>query len=141
MHFASTEYLKIFLAVANEERYDALIGQATINSKKGNKSRARVLAYEALSAKPGSQDAYNLIGNLYFTSFDDCRRGKSKVLDRGVFLAAYEMYQKAGNKSHMQASREQFPSIEEIFSENYEDGQNITVGCWINQTVSLKRRD
>ena len=129
------------LASSNNEKYDALIGQATANSKKGNKTRARTLAYEALSAKPGSAQAYNLIGNLYFTSYDDCKGGKSKVLDRGVFLAAYDMYQKAGNTSQMKASKEQFPSVEEIFTETYKDGQSITVGCWINQTVSIQTRD
>jgi len=129
------------LATTSEEKFDALMGQATINSKKGNKTRSRTLAYEALSAKPGSSEAYNLIGNLYYGSYDDCKGEKSRVLDRVVFIAAYDMYQKAGNKRQMQACKEQFPSIEEIFNENYEEGQNITVGCWINQTVSLKRRD
>jgi len=128
------------LAGNKDEKFDAIMGQASVNSKRGNKTRARALAYEALSAKPGSAEAYNLIGNLYFTSFEDCKGGESKVKDRGVFLAAYEMYQKAGNSSQMQASKEQFPSIEEIFSENYEEGQSITVGCWINQTVTIKRR-
>ncbi|MBC6409898.1 MAG: tetratricopeptide repeat protein [Ekhidna sp.] len=129
------------LAATDEEKHDALMGQATVNSKKGNKSTARTLAYEALDTKPGSPEVYNLIGNLYFTSFDDCRGGESKVLDRSVFLAAYDMYKKAGNKPQMQASKEQFPSIEEIFNENYEEGQDITVGCWINRTVAIKRRD
>lgn len=129
------------LASSNEEKYEALIGQAVANSKLGNKSRARTLAYEALSAKPGSTEAYNLIGNLYFTSYDDCRGDKSKVMDRGVFLAAYKMYEKAGNKTQMTASKEQFPSIEEIFNEGMEEGQSITVGCWINESVKLKRRD
>ncbi|MEO9871911.1 hypothetical protein [Ekhidna sp.] len=128
------------LASSGEEKYDALIGQAVANSKLGNKSRSRTLAYEALSTKPGSSEAYNLIGNLYFTSFDDCRGDKSIVMDRGVFLAAYKMYEKSGNKSQMQASKEQFPSIEEIFNEGMEEGQSITVGCWINESVSLQRR-
>ncbi|GAB4245941.1 MAG: hypothetical protein Tsb0034_24730 [Ekhidna sp.] len=129
------------IATTSEEKHDALMGQASAASKLGMKSKARSLAYEALSAKPGSDRAYNLIGNLYFTSFDDCQGGQSKVLDRGVFLAAYKMYEKAGNQSQMTASKEQFPSIEEIFNEGYEEGQNITVGCWINETVTLKRRD
>lgn len=129
------------LATTTDEKFDALMGLATINSKKGNKTKARSLAYEALSVKPGSSAAYNLIGNLYFTSFDDCAGGKSKVLDRGVFLAAYEMYAKAGNSGQMKASKDQFPSIEEIFNENYEEGKTITVGCWINETVQIKRRD
>ncbi len=128
------------LASGNDEKYDALIGQASANSKLGNKSRARTLAYEALSAKPGSSEAYNLIGNLYFTSYDDCRADQSRVKDRAVFLAAYKMYEKADNRSQMAASKEQFPSIEEIFNEGMEEGQTITVGCWINESVELKRR-
>ncbi|MEQ8904769.1 hypothetical protein [Ekhidna sp.] len=128
------------LASTNEEKFEALMGQAVANSKLGNKSRSRTLAYEALSAKPGSTEAYNLIGNLYFTSFDDCKGDKSKVMDRGVFLAAYKMYEKAGNQSQMAASKEQFPSIEEIFNEGKEEGQTITVGCWINESVKIQRR-
>ena len=129
------------LAEDSEDKYKAAMGLASINSKKGNKTKARSLAYEALSAKPGSAEAYNLIGNLYFTSFEDCSASESKVLDRAVFIAAYDMYAKAGNSAQMKATKEQFPSIEEIFSESYEEGQSVTVGCWINETVSLKRRD
>jgi tetratricopeptide (TPR) repeat protein len=128
------------LASSSDEKFEALMGQAVANSRLGNKSRARTLAYEALSAKPGSAEAYNLIGNLYFTSFDDCRGDKSKVMDRGVFLAAYKMYEKAGNATQMTASKEQFPSIEEIFNEGMEEGQTITVGCWINESVKIQRR-
>jgi len=129
------------LASDDQEKFDALIGQALAQAKIGNKSRARTLAYEALSAKPGSAEAYNLMGNLYFTSYEDCKEGKSKVMDRAVFLAAYKMYEKAGNKEQMKASKEQFPSIEEIFNEGMEEGKSITVGCWINETVVLQRRD
>lgn len=129
------------LATSSEEKFEALIGQAVANSKLGNKSRSRTMAYEALSAKPGSSEAYNLIGNLYFTSYDDCKADQSRVKDRSVFIAAYKMYEKAGNKSQMAASKEQFPSIEEIFNEGMEEGQSITIGCWINETVELKRRD
>lgn len=133
-----TEALK--LASDNDERFSAYMGQAVANSKLGNKSRARALAYEALSAKPGSSDAYNLIGNLYFTSFDDCKGEKSQVQDRAIFIAAYEMYNKAGNSGQMAASKEQFPSIEDIFNEGKEEGDAITIGCWINTTVNLQRR-
>ncbi|WP_421764560.1 hypothetical protein [Ekhidna sp.] len=128
------------LASNADEKFESLMGQAVANSKLGNKSRSRTLAYEALSSKPASKEAYNLIGNLYFTSYDDCRGDKSKVMDRGVFLAAYKMYEKAGNEMQMQASKEQFPSIEEIFNEGMEEGQSITVGCWINESVTLQRR-
>jgi hypothetical protein len=93
-----------------------------------------------LAFYPSYTDAYKLIGDLYMTSFDDCKGGQSKVLDRGVFIAAYDMYQKSGNGEAMSAAKAQFPSIAEIFSENYEEGQVIKVDCWINQSVKIERR-
>ena len=73
-------------------------------------------------------------------SYDDCKEGVSRVKDRGVFLAAYEMYQKAGDSQRMASAKAQFPSIEEIFNENMKEGESLTVGCWINETVKLERR-
>ncbi|MEQ9404243.1 MAG: hypothetical protein RIM99_11685 [Cyclobacteriaceae bacterium] len=130
----------IGLTDVKEEKAESYIGQAVASRKLGRKSAARKYAYEALSAEPGNTKAYNLIGDLYFTSFNECQGGESKVIDRAVFLAAYKMYERSGNTSQMQASKEQFPSIEEIFNENYEEGQSITVGCWINETVAIQRR-
>ena len=127
--------------VANEdEKADALMGKAVISNKLGRKAASRKYAYQSLSSKPNNPNAYNLIGNLYFTSYRECQGGESKVIDRGVFLAAHKMYEKAGNKNQMQVCQEQFPSIEEMFNENYEEGQTITVECWINETVVLVRR-
>lgn len=128
------------LATEDQDKHDALMGQASALNKLGRKATSRAKAYEALKVIPGSADAYNLIGNLYFTSFNTCKEEKSKVKDRGVFLAAYEMYQKAGNSSQMAAAKAQFPSIEEIFSESYEEGQTLAVGCWINTSVKIQRR-
>ncbi len=129
------------LAMSSEEQFDTKMGLATCHSKLGNKKQARSQALEALALMPGATGPYNLIGNLYFTSFSDCKLGESKVLDRAIFIAAYEMYEKAGNQVQMDASKEQFPSIEEIFNENYEEGQEVVLGCWINTTVALARRD
>jgi len=128
------------LALDNEQKFDALMGQASTEVKLGNKKKARSVAYEALSVKPGASAAFNLIGNLYFLSFEECKAGESKVKDRAVYLAAYEMYQKAGNTEQMNACREQFPSIEDIFNESREEGSKITVDCWINESVTLQRR-
>jgi len=128
------------LADNADDKFDALMSQATALSKQGKKSSSRAKAYQALSVKPGDSDAYNLIGNLYFRSFDDCKKEESKVEDRAVFLAAYKMYKLAGNTSQMNAAKEQFPSIEDIFSENYKEGQMISTGCWISETVEIMRR-
>lgn len=128
------------LAETTDQKYDIQMSKASIYAKQGLKAKARAAAYEALSVKPGAKEAFNLIGNLYYGSYNDCKQGTSKVRDRAVFLAAFEMYEKAGNTEQMAAAKEQFPSIEEIFSESMEEGQKITVDCWINETVVLRRR-
>ncbi len=128
------------MAQSNEEKFEVLFGQAVVHSKLGNKVKSRALAYEALSVQPNSEKAYTLIGNLYYNSFQDCAEEESKVKDRAVFIAAYEMYKKAGNVDQMNTAKEQFPTIEDIFSENLEEGKSFTVGCWINETVILRRR-
>ena len=128
------------LAAKPEEKFDTAMGMANVNMKLGRKITARTNAREASSHDPQSTAPYNLIGNLYFSSFANCKGGESKVLDRAIFIAAYNMYQKAGNNLQMAAAKEQFPSIEDIFNENYEEGQEVNLGCWINTSVKLSRR-
>ncbi|MFY0687297.1 MAG: tetratricopeptide repeat protein [Cyclobacteriaceae bacterium] len=124
-----------------EDTYESLIALAKANSQKGAKIEARSFAKEAIAVKPGDMSGYNIIGNLYFTSSESCAGKESITKDRSLFIAAYNMYQKAGNSEQMLACKEQFPSKEEIFNENYEAGDKIIVECWINETVSLATRD
>ena len=74
--------------------------------------------------------------NIEIYSKPDC-----PYCDRAVFIAAYAMYQKAGNSSAMANAKSQFPSQEELFLYNMEVGQSYTVGCWINETITLQKRD
>ncbi len=139
----SIEYFQKSLELTSiaDKKYEALMGLAVSFSKTGNKPKARNLAYEAISIDQQKNEAYNLIGNLYFTSFQDCKKSESRVYDRLAFIAAYDMYRKAGNTQQMNASKVQFPSKEEIFNEGYEKGQELNLGCWINKTVALDTRD
>lgn len=137
-----------------EKYYEEAIGMTDDNAKKGEiyfnlaktygnlgrKSESRSMAYKAIEADPGvSSKAYTHIGNLYLNS-QECYGQQSLVQDRSIYLAAYKMYQKAGNEAAMATAAKQFPSAEEIFSENKELGQEIKVGCWINETVTLQKR-
>lgn len=124
----------------NVEKAEVFVSIARIQQKNKQKSTARNSARRALSYDPSYSDAYKLIGDLYMGSFDDCAGGVSKVEDRAVFIAAYDQYRRAGNSSGMTNAKAQFPSIEEIFNEGKEEGQSITIGCWINTTVKLERR-
>lgn len=130
----------IELADDQQKKAEIYLDMAKINATQGQKSTARANARKALSMDPSQIEAYTLIGNLYFSSYEECRGGESKVKDRGVFLAAYEMYKKAGNTDAMEKAKEQFPSIGEIFEEGMQEGQSMMVGCWIQENVTLQRR-
>jgi len=128
------------LAQTNEQKAEIQYGLANHYRARGLKSQSRSSALAAVSADPSLKEAYKVIGDLYMTSYDDCRQGVSKVDDRAVFLAAYDMYSKAGDNRGMSNAEKQFPSMEEIFELSLKEGQELKVGCWINTTVALKRR-
>jgi len=123
-----------------QKKGEILYAQAASYAKRGHKSKARNSAYKAVGADPSRKVAYKLIGDLYFRSYNDCKAGVSKVQDRAVYLAAFEMYRKAGDAKMMASAKQQFPSIEEIFELDMKEGESITVGCWINETVTIQRR-
>lgn len=124
----------------NLKKSEIYLSMAQMYASSGNKPAARTNARRALANDPSATKAYTLIGNLYMQSYNDCKQGVSKVDDRLVFIAAYNQYKRAGDASAMTKAKEQFPSIEEIFELGLTEGQSMTVGCWINETVVLERR-
>lgn len=126
----------------NTEKAEMYVNIARIQKDQGQKSTARNTARRALSFDPSHSDAFELIGDLYYSSFGSgpCYQQKSQVEDRAVFIAAYDQYRRAGATSKMNSAKAQFPSIEDIFNEGKEEGQALTIGCWINTTVTLERR-
>ena len=138
---ANKYYLEALeLAQSSQQKAEIHYGLANHYRARGLKSQSRSSALAAVGADPSKKEAYKVIGDLYMTSYDDCRQGVSKVDDRAVFLAAYDMYARAGDRRGMSNAEKQFPSMEEIFELSLKEGQEIKVGCWINTTVTLKRR-
>ncbi len=125
----------------NIKKGDIYIDLADIATKQGRKSTARSYARQALEADPSRKEAYAIIGDLYLRSFEDCKGGEDMVKDRAVYIAAYDMYQRAGNAQRMQMAKEQFPSKEDLFNYNYNVGQTIQINCWINESVTISTRD
>ena len=138
---ANKYYLEALeLASTDKQRADIEYGLANHYRARGMKARSRTSAYAAVKSDPSRKEAYKIIGDLYMTSYNDCRQGVSKVDDRAVFLAAHKMYERAGDRKGMTNAEKQFPSMEEIFELSLKEGQELKVGCWINETVTLKRR-
>jgi tetratricopeptide (TPR) repeat protein len=131
------------LVVANnpKDKAEAQLYIGGIESKKGNYNAARDLYRQSVTSDPGNKEAWEKIGDLYYNSFDNCSKKQSLAEDRLVYIAAYEMYVKAGNSNLMARAKAQFPSREEIFLLNWQAGSTQRVGCWINETVILKTRD
>jgi tetratricopeptide (TPR) repeat protein len=130
------------LAENDTQRADAQIEIARIYAQNGRKSAARSAALDAakLDAEK-SKEAWNMIGQLYMTSFNECNGGQSRAKDYSVFIAAYNAYQRAGNSKGMSDARSRFPSKEELFTEGRQPGESINTGCWIGETVTLATRD
>ena len=77
---------------------------------------------------------------MYYNSFNDCKGLENPVHDKAVYMAAYEMFRRAGDSAGMKRAQAQFPTMEEIFTYNIEEGSSYKIGCWINETVKIKKR-
>lgn len=112
---------------------------AKVYSKKGLKTTARDYALKTIQKNIYQTEAHNIIGNLYFYSYDSCKSG-DELRDRAVYIAAYNQFKAAGNQKMMTASKQQFPDMEAVHERNKDVGDEILVGCWINEKVKIQVR-
>lgn len=112
-----------------------------VQRAKGDNSSARDYYRKALTSNPANPEPYSFIGVLYANSAQECNKNVNRAEDRLIFIAAYNMYKKAGDTARMASAKEQFPSKEEIFEVNWDKGQTKQVGCWVNEPVVVDTRD
>ncbi|MEM8582823.1 MAG: hypothetical protein AAGF87_01075 [Bacteroidota bacterium] len=136
-------------AVATEEdaekKSNFLYRMAAIQmSRLGQLSSARSNARRAAEARPGWGKPYILIGDIYARMGRNCGDSWNQRL---AILAAREKYRYArsidsGSASEANSRISQYngslPTREEAFSRNLNSGAEITVGCGINETVTLE---
>src|SRR5690606_17633345 len=138
------KFLKEAQSICTEgsDKADILLYLGSVEARKGNRSGAREFYRQAAAADAGTaKQAYEKIGDLYLNSFDVCKKLESRVTDRLVYLIAYDYYAKAGDSKKMAIAKDGFPSKEEIFTENIENGSRVTVNCWINESTTIRTRD
>lgn len=135
--------LALYTPAEAEKKAEAYLDIARLQQRQGQKSAARSTAYKAIETSGTvAKAAYELIGDLYYNSGNDCH-GADPVAERANFLAAYDMYQKAGDGAKMAKAQAQFPTMADIFtyaSKGYEVGGQISVGCWIGGTATIRKR-
>lgn len=137
---AIQEYEKaIALTSSDKAKAPLYLEIAKLYEYQGQKSNARAAAYKTVNMGGDAKAAYTLIGDLYYTSFEQCK-DNNVLVSRAVYIAAYEMYEKAGNTAKMADAKDQFPTMEEIHQRNKSLGDDITIDCWFNETVSLQKR-
>lgn len=134
-------YYQKALELAKDDEFKGAIyiNMANIYSK-SSKNTSRDYAKKAINIGQFNKEAHTLIGNLYVASYDQCK-AENPIDTRAIFIAAYNEYSLAGNSAKMKELKANFPSKEEIFQYNKNVGDKVTVGCWINVTVSLQTRD
>ena len=132
------------LATNNEDKLKVQMTAGDLASTRGSKAAAREAYRKVIALDPSGKDgkeAYEKIGDLYMASGKDCAKLVSKAEDRLVYLAAFEMYQRAGNGQKMGVAKSNFPAKEEIFEVNWKVGESKSTGCWVSEVVTIRTRD
>ena len=143
---------KFYLEAANQEtvpedKANYLVKIASVNYTQGNFQETRNYALKALDAKPDLGEAYFFIGLAYAASSQAC--GTDQFERSAVYWAAVDKFIKAksvdpsiADRANEQINRysSAFPNNEEAFFRGLTDGQEYTVGCWINEKTTVRTR-
>jgi tetratricopeptide (TPR) repeat protein len=114
-------------------------------NKKQNLPKARNYARKAIELDPDNGRPYILIGSMYAQSMDRC--GGDQFEKQAVLWAAVDKFMQAKKvdpdmtkeaNGYINSYKPRFPSKEDIFFHNYQMGDTYTVGCWINETTTVR---
>jgi tetratricopeptide (TPR) repeat protein len=113
---------------------------------RGQKSRARSLAREAIGYNPNFGKAYLFIGSLYQSSVKGSDCGKGEFEKRMIYAAALRQAQRAAAVDpsisssagrYIRNYRANLPSKKVVFTAGVEPGSSYTIKCWIGETVRV----
>lgn len=123
-------------------KYKLKFAQAA--KSRGQLSKARSLAYEAIKFNPNSGRAYMFIATLYQGSVNSC--GSGEFEKRMVYVAALNKAKRAlavdpgiasTARKYIKTYEANTPSKKLIFQKGIAPGSSYTIGCWINETVKV----
>lgn len=128
-----------------ENKVRALNLLANIQFNQRNYTQARATAQKILQINPNYGKAYILIGDLYANSAANCT--DDDMSGKTVFWAAVDKYIKARSvDSSVESEANQkigqysphFPAKEDLFFRDMVEGASYTVGCWINESTTIR---
>lgn len=128
-----------------DDKATYLYEHAIITAQLNDKVQARSYARKAVDLRPDWGEPYLFIGRLYANSSKEC--GADEFERNAVFWVAVDKFIKAkkvdssvaatANELINQYSR-YFPDKEEGFFRDIHEGDSYTVGCWINETTTVR---
>ena len=109
---------------------------------RGQLSKARSLAREAIGFNPNFGKAYLFIASLYASSANKCGKDEFEkrmtyvaALNKAIKAAALDPSANAGK--YIRSYRGNIPNQKVIFSAGVTPGSSYTVKCWIGETVRV----
>jgi tetratricopeptide (TPR) repeat protein len=124
---------------------DAYIFLAHIYKALSNFSKARAIVLKGMELRPDKGEPYLFIGDLYAISATDC--GDNDLTKKVAYWAAVDKYYKAKQvdpsiaeeaDKRIRTYSAYFPPLEVLFFYNLNEGDSYTVGCWINETTTVR---
>jgi len=135
------------MAETNEEKAEYVLSIAKTYLYKNSYAQARTYALKAIDMRSGWGVPYILIGDCYAQSYSLCDDGE--LGKYGVYWAAVDKYQKAktidgavaeiANKK-IAAMSARFPETKDVFFYSKKNGDSYTVGCWINESTTIRTK-
>jgi len=134
----------IILEEDAEEKAVYYLQLADIYRKLDQFSTARDYALKGIESDPSSGEAYILIGHLYAAS-KSC--GVDDLTNAAIYWVAVDKYIQAKNvdpelteeaNKYITTYSKYFPNNETIFFFSLKVGDTYKVGCWINETTTVR---
>ncbi|MEZ5084495.1 MAG: tetratricopeptide repeat protein [Bacteroidales bacterium] len=132
----------------NNERADVHYLLANVYFQQKKYTQARANCYEVIKIRPEDGKAYILIGDMYAANAKDC--GDNDLTTKVAYWAAVDKYIKARNvdpsiselaTTKINTFSQYFPQTETIFFYDLKKGDSYIVGCWINETTTVRTSD
>lgn len=108
-------------------------------------SKGKQYCLEAIKTKPTDGRSYIALGELYAAGAKDC--GENELTSKVAFWVSVDKFNQAKNidsslseeaNKKISLYSKYFPSDNVIFFYNLQKGQSYTVGCWINETTTIR---
>ncbi len=129
--------------VKESDKINAYLMIIDCQKNMGQMSAARETAYKIMKLNPNDGRAYIMIGDLYASSAGMC----GLDIPGAVYWAAADKYNKAKQIDPNRAEEAQkrlnsisgyFPPVATYFQQGLKKGDSYKVGCWINETTTIR---